>query len=214
MEDVELIQILWDYMRMNQKIEKSDCIIALGTSDISVAHVASELYLKGYADKIIFSGGFGKITYKLWKEPEADKFAKEAISIGIPKDKIYIENKSTNTGDNFRFTKELIKREKLNINSCIIVCKPYDEKRAYATFRKIMPEYEGIITSKEIKCKEYYKQNRILGKDEWIDVLVGDVQRMKLFAENGWQIEMEIPDNIWNAYYELVNRGYNKYVIS
>lgn len=113
---IELIQILWDYMRMNQRLEKSDCIIVLGTIDVSVVDVAVDLYFKGYANKIIFSGGVGKITSKFWKETEAEKFAKRAMELGVPKNNIYIENESTNTGDNFRFTKRLIEKEKLDID--------------------------------------------------------------------------------------------------
>lgn len=209
MEDIKTIQILWDYMRMNHKLKKSDCIIGLGTVDTNVANIASELYLNGYADKIIFSGGLGKITYKLWNETEAEKFTKIAIKRGVPRENIYIEKESTNTGDNFRFSKKLIENKKLNIKSCIVVCKPYDEKRAYAAFKKIMPEYEVIIHSENISCEEYYKQNG----DEWVNVLVGDIQRMKIFAKKGWQIKMDIPQDVWDAYKILEKRGYNKFIL-
>ncbi len=209
MEDIKTIQILWDYMRMNHKLKKSDCIIGLGTIDTNVANIASELYLNGYADKIIFSGGLGKITHKLWNETEAEKFTKIARKRGVPKENIYLEKESTNTGDNFRFSKKLIENKNLNIKSCIVVCKPYDEKRAYAAFKKIMPEYEVIIHSENISCEEYYKQNG----DEWINVLVGDIQRMKIFAEKGWQIKMDIPQDVWDAYKILEKRGYNKFIL-
>ena len=36
---------------------------------------------------------------------------------------------------------------------------------------------------------------------------------MKLFAEKGWQIEVEIPDEVWDAYDQLIKLGYNKYII-
>lgn len=209
MKDVELIQILWDYMKMNHKIRNADCIIGLGTIDINVANVASELYLKGYANKLIFSGGLGKITRKLWNETEAEKFAKIAIQRGVPSNNIYLEKESTNTGDNFRFSKKLIENLKLDIKSCIIVCKPYDEKRAYATFKKIMPEYDGIVYSENISCEEYYQKYG----NEWVHVLVGDIQRMKIFYEKGWQIKMDIPQNVWKAYETLVRKGYNKFVL-
>lgn len=68
-----------------------------------------------------------------------------------------------------------------HLDILVIVCKPYDEKRAYACFRKIMSEYNGIIASKYIGCKEYYEQNKLIDKDEWVHFLVGDIQRMKLF---------------------------------
>ena len=208
MEDLEIIKILWNYMQIDSRLKKADCIIGLGTIDTEVAKISARLYMQGYADKIIFAGGLGKITYKLWNETESEKFAKIAIKEGVPKEKIYIEKKSTNTGDNFRFSKELIEREKLQVKSCIVVCKPYDEKIVYAAFKKIIPEYELIIHSENISCEEYYKKN---GK-EWIDVLVGDIQRMKLFYEKGWQIKMEIPDNVWNAYEILAKKGYDKYI--
>ncbi len=209
MEDINLIQVLWNYMKMYHELKHSDCIIGLGTKDTNVANVASELYLKGYANKLIFSGGLGKITYKLWNETEAEKFARIAVEKGVPIQNIYLEKESTNTGDNFRFSKKLIEKEKLNIKSCIVVCKPYDEKRAYAAFKKIMPEYEVIIYSENISYEEYYKRNG----SEWVNVLVGDVQRMKIFFEKGWQIEMDIPKEVWDAYEILVKRGYDKFVL-
>lgn len=210
--DLELIKILWDYMHLNHKLEKADAILVLGCSDISVVDVGIELYKKGYADKIIFSGGLGKDTSKIWDEPEANKFAKLAISKGIPENKILIENKSTNTGENFRFTKKLIEENNLKIRKIIIVHKPYDEKRAYATFKNWMPEYEGIITSMNISCEDY-NQNAIKNNlPNWVDLMVGDVQRMRVFVKKGWQVETEVPDEIWDAYEELVKRGYNKYI--
>lgn len=33
-DDLKYIQILWDFMKMNQKIEKSDCMIVLGCADL------------------------------------------------------------------------------------------------------------------------------------------------------------------------------------
>ena len=194
---------------MNHKLQHSDCIIGLGTIDINVADVASELYLNGYADKLIFSGGLGKITREVWDETEAEKFAKIAIKKGVPNEDIYLEKESTNTGDNFRFTKKLIETEKLNIKSCIVVCKPYTEKRAYAAFKKIMPEYEAIIYSENISCEEYYKKN----KNGWVDVLVGDIPRMKVFYKKGWQIKMDVPDEVWKAYEALVEKGYDKFAL-
>lgn len=209
----ELIEKLWNYMKVNHKIEKSDCIIGLGCEDLNIAKIAIDLYFKGYSNKIIFSGGLGKVTRNIWNETEANKFAKYAIEKGVPKENIYIENESTNTGDNFRFIKKLLNQERLNINSCIIVCKPYVEKRVEATFRKIMPEYEGTITSQDIDFKEYCKQyeKQIGDRNEVIEDLVGSVERMKVFAERGWQESMYIPNDVWKAYEDLLKMGYDKY---
>ena len=127
MKDINFIQILWDYMKMNHELKHSDCIIGLGTIDINVANVTSELYLNGYANKIIFSGGLGKITYKLWNGTEAEKFAEIAIKKGVPRENIYLEKESTNTGDNFRFSKKLIEKEKFlyNVNRCSCIYRTF-----------------------------------------------------------------------------------------
>lgn len=212
LSEIEYIQILWDFMNLNQKLEKVDCMIVLGCSDINVANVAIDLFNKGIADKIIFTGGYGKITQKIWKTPEANKFAELAKIKGIPNEKIYIENQSTNTIENFKFTKDLIEKENLNVNSAIFVCRPYVERRTWACMKKYMPKLKGIITSEKISCVDYMKNYNIEGvaKDAWINVLVGDIQRLKIYAEKGLQEKVDIPDNVWNAYNELVKRGYDK----
>ena len=211
-DNIKYIQILWDFMRMNQELEKTDCMIVLGCSDIKVANVAINTFNKGLADKIIFTGGYGKITKDIWNIPEANKFAQIAENRGISKDKIFIENQSTNTIENFKYTKKLIENEKLNIKSVIFVCRPYVERRTWACYKKYMNEYSGIITSEKISCKEYMENYNIKGvsKDAWINVLVGDIQRMKVYAEKGLQEKIDIPDNVWVAYEELVKRGYDK----
>ena len=42
MEDINLIQILWNYMKMHHELKRSDCIIGLGTKDTNVANIASD----------------------------------------------------------------------------------------------------------------------------------------------------------------------------
>lgn len=213
LQEEQLIKILWDYMKSNQNIEKADCIIGLGCEDLNIAKVAVDLYNKGYSNKIIFSGGLGKVTRNIWNEPEANKFAEYAIENGVPKESIFIENKSTNTGDNFRFTKELIKQKGLEVKSCIVVCKPYVEKRVEATLKQIIPECKGIVTSQDIEFEQYCNQyeNEIGNRDEVIEDLVASVERMKVFAERGWQVQMDIPNTVWQAHEDLVKMGYDKY---
>ena len=41
-DNLKYIQILWDFMRMDQKVEKSDCMVVLGCSDIKVVNIEIE----------------------------------------------------------------------------------------------------------------------------------------------------------------------------
>lgn len=45
------------------------------------------------------------------------------------------------------------------------------------------------------------------------DAMVGDLQRIKLYAEKGFQIPQDIPDEVWRAYNYLVDQGFSTNVI-
>ena len=41
----------------------------------------------------------------------------------------------------------------------------------------------------------------------------GDLQRIRLYAGRGFQIHQEIPDDVWRAYEDLVEAGYDQYLV-
>lgn len=200
-------------MRLSMKVEKSDLIIGLGVQDVRVAERSAQLFLDGYGKEVIFSGGYGRITKNTNSATEAETFKQIALGMGVPSDNILLEDKASNTGENIRFTQELIESMENIPSSMIIVTKPYMERRVLATFMKVWsgPDIDIIITSPEISYEESY--NEQISKDLFLNVMVGDLQRVKLYPEKGFQIEQDIPANVWNAYEELVKTGYNKQLI-
>lgn len=207
----ELAKVLWDYNNLNHTMRISDCILTLGSHDIRVAHRAADLCLPDFAPWIIFSGNIGRLTENLWNQPEAEIFAEEAIRMGVPKDKILIENRSANTGDNIRLTKELLASKGLPIQTVILVQKPYMQRRAYATFKKAWPDKDVIVTAPQLSFEEY--PNEIITRDDVISIMVGDTQRIIVYADRGFQIPQEIPVYVWAAYEELVRRGFTSHLI-
>ncbi|MDD4333051.1 MAG: YdcF family protein [Patescibacteria group bacterium] len=207
----ELANKLWDYHHVNQSLEKSDCILVLGSHDLRVAERGAELYLEKWAPLIIFSGGLGNLTKGIWGEAEADKFAAVAQKMGIPKKNILIENKSTNTGENILFTQRLLREKNLDFQSFIVVQKPYMERRSYATFKKHWPNKKLIVTSPQIPFLEYY--NDEIPLEKVINIMVGDLQRIKIYPDKGFQIFQEIPTDVWEAYEQLVELGYDKHLV-
>jgi uncharacterized SAM-binding protein YcdF (DUF218 family) len=152
----------------------------------------------------------------MWTEPEADQFARIAIAMGVPQAKILIENKSTNTGENVLFTRKLLAAAEIDPRKFILVQKPYMERRSYATFRQLWPEREVIVTSPQVSFSAYLSDysNQALSQDDVISIMVGDLQRIKLYPQRGYQIFQEIPDDVWAAYEELVWAGFNRHLIS
>lgn len=207
----ELANKLWDYHHVNQSLEKSDCILVLGSHDLRVAERGAELFLQGLAPYIIFSGGLGNFTKEIWDESEADKFATVAMSMGVPRDAILIENKSTNTGENILFTQQLLKDNGLDPQSFIVVQKPYMERRSFATFKKHWPDKKLSVTSPQISFEKYH--NDEIPLEKVINIMVGDLQRIKIYPEKGFQIFQEIPNDVWSAYEQLVSLGYDKHLV-
>ena len=210
-EIISLAKLLWNYHHVNHQLEKSDCILALGSHDLRVAERTAELYLEGWAPLVIMSGGLGNFTKEMWTEKEADKFAAVAIEMGVPKDAILIENKSTNTGENILFTQKLLKEKGLDPRRFIVVQKPYMERRSYATFKRHWPEKDLLVTSPQISFEEYPTEE--ITMEKVINIMVGDLQRIKAYPEKGFQIYQEIPTDVWNAYEKLIELGFNKHLM-
>jgi uncharacterized SAM-binding protein YcdF (DUF218 family) len=206
-----LVEKVWHYHQLNHQLSKADAILVLCSHDKAVAETGACLYLEGWAPLLIFSGGFGSITQHLWQEPEADQFAEIAVGIGVPRRDILIENRSTNTGENVLFTKQLLAERQLEPGKFIVVQKPYMERRSYATFRKVWPDKEVLVTSPRVSLEEYLGKysNHALSTDDVISIMVGDLQRIKLYPAKGFQIHQDIPDDVWEAYGELVDMGYD-----
>jgi len=212
----ELAQTLWDYHHVNHTLRKADVILVLCSHDTRVAERGAQLFLEGWAPLLMFSGGLGVITRSMWTEPEADLFARIAVEMGVPAEHILIENQSANTGQNVLFTRQLLAEKGLDPETFIVVQKPYMERRSYATFRKVWPEKSVIVTSPQDAFEVYLSRytNPELTPDDVISIMVGDLQRIRLYPERGFQIPQPIPDDVWAAYEELVKAGYDRHLAS
>jgi len=206
---------LWKYHQLGHALAKSDAILVLCSHDTAVAERGAELFLDGWAPLLIFSGGLGSITRHMWTESEADRFAAVAEGMGVPRASILTENRSTNTGENITFTKEMLAERGLDPQSFIVVQKPYMERRSFATFRKLWPEKRLVVTSPRVTLDEYLDRysNEALSTADVVSIMVGDLQRVKLYGENGFQIPQEIPADVWDAFEALVAAGYDSRLV-
>jgi uncharacterized SAM-binding protein YcdF (DUF218 family) len=211
-----LAERIWRYHQLNHELTRADVILVLCSHDKAVAERGAELFIAGWAPLLVFSGGLGSITSRLWREPEADQFAEIAVAMGVPRRSILIENKSTNTGENVVFTRQMLTDRNIDPQQFILVQKPYMERRSYATFRKLWPEKDVLVTSPKVALEEYLRSysHETLTSDDVISIMVGDLQRIRLYPARGFQIPQDIPDDVRDAFEELVAAGYDKHLIS
>jgi hypothetical protein len=82
------------------------------------------------------------------------------------------------------------------------------ERRTYATFAQQWPGVDFIVTSPQISYWEYPRDE--MHKKRFLEGMVGDLQRIKEYPKLGFQIEQEIPAEVWSAWEKLVDLGYNR----
>jgi uncharacterized SAM-binding protein YcdF (DUF218 family) len=206
-----LAQRIASYHILNQEVERADCILGLGTNDPRVAERAAELYLGGYAPLIVFTGGVSSWTRGLYQASEARAFADLARAKGVPEACLRIEEQASNTGENIRFSRRLLEGEGLVPRKLILVQKPYMERRTYATCKQFWPEPEIRVTSPQIGYADYPLP--WLPKEEVIQIMVGDLHRIRVYPRLGFQIEQAIPDDVWEAFEKLVQLGFDKHLV-
>ena len=73
----------------------------------------------------------------------------------------------------------------------------------------------AIVTSPQVSLDEYLERysNDALSTDDVVSIMVGDLQRVKLYAEKGFQIPQEIPADVWEAFEALVAAGYDSRLV-
>ena len=212
MDFLEPLQVLWDYLGMHQTPTKADCIVGFGNFNTDIARRAAELYHQGYAPKILFTGGLGRNTTRLFTEPEAVRIAKVAMECGVPEQDIILEDKSTNTRENIDFMREIFEKQGIPHDHVLGVHQPFMERRIVAALGVYWPELNFTVTSPQVTIPEYLESAKRHGmtQEASICVIVGDFQRMDLYARLGYQTPQYIPEEAWTAYHTLVAMGYDK----
>ena len=212
MDYLQPLQVLWDYLQLHQEPAKADCIVGFGNFNTDIARRAAELYRAGLAPKILFTGGLGRNTAGLLPEPEAVRFAKVAMECGVPEYDIILEDRSTNTKENILFTRAKLEELGLPHGHILGVHQPFMERRISAAMGVYWPELRFSVTSPRVTIPEYLQraQDQGVSENASISVIVGDFQRMDLYAKLGYQLPQQIPEAAWDAFHRLVALGYDK----
>lgn len=212
MDYITHLQVLWDYLQLHQQPRKADVLVGFGNFNTNIARRAAQLYLQGLAPKILFTGGLGRNTQGLLPEPEAVRFARVAREMGVPEQDILLEDKSTNTAENIQYTRALLEAENIPHGHILGVHQPFMERRIAAAVGVYWPELSFSVTSPQVTIGQYLQDAKAQGITEnaAVSVIVGDFQRIELYARKGWQLPQRIPEAAWEAFHALVALGFDK----
>jgi uncharacterized SAM-binding protein YcdF (DUF218 family) len=201
-------RLIWDYHHVHHTLAPADAIIVLGSHDTRVAERGAEVFLAGWAPLIVFSGNLGALTTEIWTRPEAEIFAEVAEAKGVPRDRMLLEPRATHTGENVSFSRELLAARGIHPRRVIAVQTPNMERRTLATFGQRWPEVDVIVTSPQISFDDYPRPD--ISRDDVINIMLGDLQRLTVYGEKGWSARQEIPADVQAAYERLVKAGYTR----
>ena len=211
MDFMKPLQVIWDYLGMHQPPEKADCVVGFGNFNDNIARRAAELYHQGFAPKVLFTGGVGRNTAGLFTEPEAVRFARVAMECGVPEEDILLEQRSANTRENIEFTRELLQSAGFSHGRILGVHQPFMERRICAAMGVYWPEVHFSVTSPQVTIPEYLAAalEQGISHEASVSVIVGDFQRIDLYAKLGYQLPQHIPQEAWDAFRILVDMGYD-----
>ncbi|MFD7874658.1 YdcF family protein [Streptomyces sp. NPDC059766] len=199
-------QLLWDYHFMHHAPRPCSVAVGLGSHDLGVADVTADLYHRGMAPVIVFTGSTSPTTRVRMPRGEAIHYRERALQLGVPESAILLEPRATNTVENIEFTKAVLVDAGIAVSSVLLVSKPYEERRSYAMMRKLWPEVEVVCASTSMSLEAY--TDSIGNARMVVDMIVGALQRVLVFPDWSLAIKQDVPDVIVAAYERLCAEGF------
>jgi len=206
---------LWDYHRLGMALEQADAIVGLGSYDPRVAEHASDLFLGDWGQWLLFTGGIvarNDLLKTPWDGAEADVFGAIATARGVPRQRLLLEDRATNTSENLRYSWEILARSEIGAQRLIIVTKPNMERRVRATARVVLPSHISFVVTSSPSTFEEECLSRF-DPVVLINLLVGDLQRIEVYPTFGFQASERIPEHVRDACRRLIASGFTKHLI-
>lgn len=210
-EILEDMNVVFDFLSAAQPgADRADVVLAMGSQDLTVADTAAQAFWEKGAEWLVCSGGLGKDTAELFQEPEGVLYARRCLELGVPQERIIVEGRAANSGENFLLSRALLEGRRIFPRTGVIACKPYMARRAWATGTKQWPQVRWSVARPEISFSEYISRGNDMTAAA--ELMTGDLQRLRLYAGR-FQAPVEVPDSVWAAGMRLAAAGYDRYII-
>ena len=134
---LEDARALFDFNQLHHELRPCSVGIGLGSHDPGVPDVTAALFQRGVFPLIVFTGANAPTTRDRFPGGEAVHYGQRAIELGVPPEAILIEPRATNTRENIEFSRQLLADHGIHPESAVLTCRPYQQRRAYATCRQI-----------------------------------------------------------------------------
>lgn len=156
-----------DFLIVETPLRHTDIIVVLCGWKKDRVLYAIELYKKGYAEKLLFTGGeielpgLNNVTWaKLSK--------REAVSSGIPEVAILLEERPTSTYEDAKYVREDML--KMNFHSAIIVSDPPHMRRIAFIFHRVFENDKILLVLSPVEDGWFKKERWWTREEELVEV--------------------------------------------
>lgn len=124
---------LGNLLIVNDELNKADAIVVFSGDNGPRTEKGVELLKEGLGEYLILSGGvvYDDVTM-------AELMKNHALKLGVPEEKILLEDKASTTHENAKLTKEII--EENNFKSVIVVTSEYHSRRSKLAMEKALED--------------------------------------------------------------------------
>jgi uncharacterized SAM-binding protein YcdF (DUF218 family) len=202
------VRTLWDYHDLRHEPRRSDVGVGLGSREPGVAVHTAELFHAGRFPLVVFTGANAPTTVERFPRGEAVHYREIALDLGVPDEVILVEPEARNTGDNIAFTRRLLTERGVAVRSVTLVSRPYQQRRAYATAKRLWPGVDIVCASKAVTLEDYL--TGVEDAARVISMLVGETQRITEYAARGFAIPQPVPAGVARAFGRLAAAGFTQ----
>lgn len=117
--------------------------IYFGKGADRVTHTV-DLYKRGLIKKILISGGSGMVIYD--EEPEANKFQRAMLMMGVAQEDIWIENATRNTHESAQEVKRMLDSLQIQDRDCFLITSAFHMRRSQACYIKVGLHMDSFST--------------------------------------------------------------------
>jgi uncharacterized SAM-binding protein YcdF (DUF218 family) len=179
-----------------------DAIIGFGVFDLRLPRFCGELFLRGLAPRIIFTGGIGAGT-GTFEGREADIWREELRRTypQIGDAAVILENRSTHTAENIQFTAALLARTQpslafgAGVRRAIIVASPSRLRRVRLTLQRLQPE---LHVCRQLPAFTFEAEQTLYASHgiDYVSHLSGELDRLVDYPSRGWIAAEPLPAEI------------------
>ncbi|ADO48485.1 YdcF family protein [[Enterobacter] lignolyticus] len=223
-----------DFTSPQQDVD-ADCVVLAGNAVIPTIDAACRLSAANRL--LLISGGIGHSTPFLYaavaRHPrynvlqtagraEADILADIAHRFwNIPRERILVEDKSTNCGENARFTRDMLTSQGITVGRGIVVQDPTMQRRTMATFARVWegadnaprwvsyPGYLPVLRNGADGLAFTHAAQDVWPVDRYLSLLLGELPRLQDDANGygprgrGFIAHVDIPEALQEAWRTL-----------